>query len=88
MSDNAKMVRVQGLDFQVRDGGDQQPALVFLHYWGGTGRTWDLVIRELSGRHRCVAPDLRGYGRRDGEAGLSGGGQVRRRSGRLVPHKG
>jgi hypothetical protein len=20
------------------------PALVFLHYWGGTGRTWDLVI--------------------------------------------
>src|SRR6266566_9202995 len=62
MSDNTKMVRVQELDFQVRDGGDQQPALVFLHYWGGTGRTWGLVIRELADRHRCVAPDLRGWG--------------------------
>jgi pimeloyl-ACP methyl ester carboxylesterase len=56
------MVRVQGLDFHVRDVGDKQPALVFLHYWGGTGRTWNLVIRELAGRHRCVAPDLRGWG--------------------------
>src|SRR5258705_9282166 len=69
MLDNEKMVRVQGLDFQVRDGGDQQPALVFLHYWGGTGRTWGLVIRELAGRHRCVAPDLRGWGGSDQQAG-------------------
>ena len=68
MSDNAKMVRVQGLDFQLRDGGDQQPALVFLHYWGGTGRTWGLVIRELAGRRRCVAPDLRGWGGSDKKA--------------------
>ena len=65
MSDNTKMVRVQELDFQVRDVGDQQPALVFLHYWGGTGRTWGLVIRELADRHRCVAPDLRGWGGSD-----------------------
>jgi pimeloyl-ACP methyl ester carboxylesterase len=68
MSDNAKIVRVQGLDFQVRDTGDQQPALVFLHYWGGTGRTWGLVIRELADRHRCVAPDLRGWGGSDKKA--------------------
>jgi pimeloyl-ACP methyl ester carboxylesterase len=65
MSDNTKMICVQGLDFQVRDVGDQQPALVFLHYWGGTGRTWGLVIRELADRHRCVAPDLRGWGGSD-----------------------
>ena len=69
MSDNAKIVRVQGLDFQVRDTGDQQPALVFQHYWGGTGRTWGLVIRELADRHRCVAPDLRGWGGSDKKAG-------------------
>ncbi len=69
MSDNTKMVRVQELDFQVRDVGDQQPALVFLHYWGGTGRTWGLVIRELADRHRCVAPDLRGWGGSDKKAG-------------------
>ena len=69
MSDNTKMVRVRGLDFQVRDVGDQQPALVFLHYWGGTGRTWGLVIRELRDSHRCVAPDLRGWGGSDKKAG-------------------
>ena len=69
MSDNTKMVRVQELDSQVRDVGDPQPALVFLHYWGGTGRTWGLVIRELADRHRCVAPDLRGWGGSDKKAG-------------------
>ena len=62
------MIRVQGLDFHVRDIGDKQPALVFLHYWGGTGRTWDLVIREMAGYHRCVAPDLRGWGESDKKA--------------------
>ena len=68
MPNNTKMVRAQGLDFHVRDIGDKQPALVLLHYWGGTGRTWDLVIRELAGRHRCVAPDLRGWGMSDKKA--------------------
>jgi pimeloyl-ACP methyl ester carboxylesterase len=62
------MMRVQGLDFHVRDVGGNRPALVFLHYWGGTGRTWDLVIREVAGRHRCVGPDLRGWGGSDKKA--------------------
>src|SRR5258708_33825850 len=62
VSDNTKMIRVQGLDLQVRDVGDQHPALVFLHYWGGTGRTGGLVTRELADPPRCVAPDLRGGG--------------------------
>jgi pimeloyl-ACP methyl ester carboxylesterase len=65
MPNNTKMVRVQELNFQVRDVGDKQPALVFLHYGGGTGRTWDLVIRELVGHHRCIAPDFRGWGGSD-----------------------
>lgn len=65
MSNNTKLVRVQGLDFHVRDVGDKQPALVVLHSWDGTGRTWDLVIRELAAGHRCVAPDLRGGGGSD-----------------------
>jgi pimeloyl-ACP methyl ester carboxylesterase len=59
------MIRVQGLDFHVSDVEGNQPELVFIHYWGGTGRTWDLVIREMAGRHRCVAPDLRGWGKSD-----------------------
>jgi pimeloyl-ACP methyl ester carboxylesterase len=35
---------------------------------GRTGRTWGLVIRELADRHRCVAPDLRGWGGSDKKA--------------------
>jgi pimeloyl-ACP methyl ester carboxylesterase len=58
-------LRANGLDFNVRDIGNKEPALVFIHYWGGTGRTWDLVARQLSERHRCVAPDLRGWGGSD-----------------------
>ncbi|WP_287129799.1 alpha/beta fold hydrolase [Candidatus Cyanaurora vandensis] len=37
-----------------------EPALVFLHCFGGSGRSWNGVISALVGR-RCVAPDLRGF---------------------------
>jgi hypothetical protein len=60
VSDNTKMIRVQGLHFHLRDVEGNRPALVFIHYWGGTGRTWDLVIREMAGRHRCDARDRSG----------------------------
>ncbi len=36
--------------------------MVFLHYFGGSARSWDLVIDRLWGQHRCVAPDLCGFG--------------------------
>ena len=58
-------LHVNGLDFNVREIGSTQPALVFIHYWGGTGRTRDLVAKSLSERHRCIAPDLRGWGGSD-----------------------
>lgn len=38
------------------------PALVFLHYWGGAARTWDLVRDRLDGRD-TIAIDQRGWGR-------------------------
>jgi hypothetical protein len=44
MSFVTKKVHVNGPDLQLRDVGTKLPALVFLHYWGGTGRTGDLVI--------------------------------------------
>ena len=57
------MIRVQGLDFHVCDVRGNRPALVFLHYWGGTGRTWDLVIRRelasrISGTEFIVLPGV------------------------------
>lgn len=38
------------------------PALLFLHHFGGSRRSWTGVINRLSGRHRCIAPDLPGFG--------------------------
>jgi pimeloyl-ACP methyl ester carboxylesterase len=36
--------------------------IVFLHHFGGSARTWDGVIGHLRAEHRCVAPDLAGFG--------------------------
>ncbi len=41
------------------------PALVFLHYFGGSSRAWSKVIEQLSNEYRCIAPDLRGFGDSD-----------------------
>jgi pimeloyl-ACP methyl ester carboxylesterase len=63
-----RKLRINGLELNVRDIGIKEPALVFIHFMGGTGRTWDLVAERLSKRHRCVAPDLRGWGGSDKNA--------------------
>ncbi|KOG89115.1 hydrolase, partial [Streptomyces varsoviensis] len=38
------------------------PTLVFLHYWGGSARTWDPVVDRLPGRG-VLTLDFRGWGR-------------------------
>lgn len=38
------------------------PALVLLHGFTHTGRSWDAVARALRERYRPLAPDLRGHG--------------------------
>lgn len=38
------------------------PTLVLLHYWGGSARTWDLVVDRLAGRD-VLAVDFRGWSR-------------------------
>jgi 2-succinyl-6-hydroxy-2,4-cyclohexadiene-1-carboxylate synthase len=37
-------------------------AIVFLHGFTHTGRSWDPVIAELGQRYRALAPDIRGHG--------------------------
>ncbi|MGW1887423.1 alpha/beta fold hydrolase [Streptomyces sp. NPDC001970] len=44
----------------VREG--HGPALVFLHYWGGSHRTWRPVIERLSPAQKFVSFDHRGWG--------------------------
>ncbi|TRW89136.1 alpha/beta hydrolase [Mycolicibacterium sp. 018/SC-01/001] len=48
------------LRVQVRRGGE--PALVFLHYWGGSRRTWFPVIDLVDDRYAVVTFDQRGWG--------------------------
>ena len=49
----------------VEDSRTNAPALVFLHYWGGSSRTWRHVIDALTPAFRTVAVDQRGWGRSD-----------------------
>lgn len=38
------------------------PRLVFLHYWGGSARTWQPVVDRLPGRD-ALTSDFRGWSR-------------------------
>jgi pimeloyl-ACP methyl ester carboxylesterase len=53
------------LSFNVLDSGSGEPALLFLHYWGGSARTWNTVTSQLSKTFRCIAYDQRGWGQSD-----------------------
>ena len=45
----------------VQDTGAGDPALIFLHYWGGSARTWNPVIACLAAS-RSIALNQRGWG--------------------------
>ena len=57
--------QIQGLSIHAEVHGTAEPALVFLHYWGGTSRTWRKVTAELEGQFKTVACDARGWGKSD-----------------------
>jgi pimeloyl-ACP methyl ester carboxylesterase len=56
------------LSFNVLEAGSGEPALLFLHYWGGSARTWNAVTLRLSTDLRCIAYDQRGWGESDAPA--------------------
>jgi len=58
-------ITANGIRINVRDRGRGEPSLVFLHYWGGSSRTWDEVIGHLADQHRSIALDHRGWGESD-----------------------
>lgn len=57
-------IEVRGAVLRVDDSqnvaGDT--ALLFLHYWGGSAKTWRKVIALLSDDARCIAVNQRGWG--------------------------
>jgi pimeloyl-ACP methyl ester carboxylesterase len=68
MSSKMSMHRVNGVELNVLDTGDGSPTLIFLHYWGGSIRSWEPVIRDLSKDQRCIAIDFRGWGKSSRDA--------------------
>ena len=51
-----------GIELDVWDTGPRDaPALIFLHGFPESHRTWRHQIAHLSDRYRCIAPDQRGY---------------------------
>lgn len=65
MNTQGRRIRVGQLEIYIEETGEGAPALVFIHYWGGSRRTWSGVIGLISDRFRCIAVDLRGWGRSD-----------------------
>ena len=68
MSNKQAILHVNDVDLNVVDLGDGAPALVFLHYWGGSSRTWVPVMERLANTNRCIAIDFRGWGQSSKEA--------------------
>jgi Predicted hydrolases or acyltransferases (alpha/beta hydrolase superfamily) len=54
-----------GIQIHFEERGDGLPALVFLHYWGGSARTWRHVTALLAPTYRTIATDHRGWGESD-----------------------
>lgn len=57
-------IKTNGITLNVHASGAGSTTLLYLHYWGGSSRTWSGVIDALPG-YRHVAFDLRGWGDSD-----------------------
>ncbi|MFI0737452.1 alpha/beta fold hydrolase [Streptomyces sp. NPDC021100] len=60
--ETTRPVPVPGGTLDVRVAGRTGPALVFVHYWGGSADTWDGVIARLPSGQATVRFDQRGWG--------------------------
>jgi pimeloyl-ACP methyl ester carboxylesterase len=57
-----------GIRLHIEEQGAGELPLVFLHYWGGSSRTWRHVTAALAACHRTIAIDQRGWGQSDAPA--------------------
>lgn len=56
-------VPVAGGSLSVRHRSGEGPTLLLLHYWGGSGRTWDPMLAHLDPRTPVASYDHRGWRR-------------------------
>ena len=55
-------IESNGIALHVEEHGTGDPSLVFLHYYGGSSRTWKHVTARLAPQFRTIAIDHRGWG--------------------------
>jgi pimeloyl-ACP methyl ester carboxylesterase len=58
-----------GISIHAEVQGDGDPTLVFLHYYGGSSRTWKYVKAKLAPNFHTITIDHRGWGESDAPAG-------------------
>jgi len=56
-----QIVSVRGVDTHVAEAGEG-PAILFLHGNPDTHHVWSAAVARLAPAHRCLAPDLPGFG--------------------------
>ncbi|PSL43895.1 pimeloyl-ACP methyl ester carboxylesterase [Chitinophaga niastensis] len=56
---------INGIELQVQSAGNGSVSILFLHYYGGSSRTWTEVIDILQDAYHCISYDLRGWGQSD-----------------------
>ena len=69
---NTRQVTVQGGRLPVWVRAGESPTVVFLHYWGGSHRTFEPVIARLAPERAVVSYDYRGWGAARGLPGPYG----------------
>ncbi len=57
--------QVNDVQLFVADEGKKSPALLFIHFWGGSSETWKPVADILRTKYRCIRFDQRGWGKSD-----------------------
>jgi pimeloyl-ACP methyl ester carboxylesterase len=57
-----RFIETRGARLRILESGTGEPAVLFLHYWGGSARTWRRVIDALGERTHAIAWDQRGWG--------------------------
>ncbi len=62
MEESSMKFVIDHVSLYVEQRGAGDPSIVFLHYWGGTHRTWNKVVAELADSNHTVAYDMRGWG--------------------------
>jgi pimeloyl-ACP methyl ester carboxylesterase len=62
----SRVIETKVARLHLLESGVGDPAFLFLHYWGGSARTWHRAIEELGHHVHAIALDQRGWGKSAG----------------------